>query len=246
MIDQENHVARIRVVLTALSGMPNTQSTKAMGTALETVEADAINLYRRMALLSQSIGESREQVTRLLADDANFRFYDTTLAKIQKAFDAIDLRENSNKYLTVLDQGSMTILDMCENAISKRLTLGNLGPAGLAELAAHLTEAQEEILAADIEPEAKQILTDLLREVEQAVTSYRISGLAGLRRAAERTIGAFALHRPTLEKPVAEGKLKRTMSMLGTLVTTVRNVEYLKGLAEHAPLFVAMLEAHTK
>jgi hypothetical protein len=59
-----------------------------------------------------------------------------------------------------------------------------------------------------------------------------VSGLAGLRRAVEQTLGAVVLHYELLEKSKAPGVIKRTFKTLGAVLTTLRNIDFITQLPE--------------
>ena len=95
--------------------------------------------------------------------------------------------------------------------------------------------------AEDIEEGAKLILLEMLRDVEQALVTYEISGLAGLRRAVEGTLGAAFLHTATLEQSGDLSVVKKAFKALGSALSLVKNLVFIKELPEKADGIIKFL-----
>jgi hypothetical protein len=127
----------------------------------------------------------------------------------------LNMRENWTKYAAPFNPQALTLIGVCERAFQRLMTTKYNGPGPLLDEEvlrdplADIREAIDGIIQADIEPEAKELLLEILREAENAIRMYQISGLAGLRLAAERMFGAFIVNYDLVKQPRNQGAVRR-------------------------------------
>ena len=181
MVDPENFVARLRVLAQRLSPQGDAAVTAVLAAALES-DPNGIEFHRRVVILIELARLARKQVAEL-TDDPSQQLYEEAIAGIVATLEMLDMRVNWATYAQVFNPRSLTLLETCERAVAYRLTTKQPAAEALAEALTDIQDAIKEVLDADIEPEAKQLLLEMLREVEGALLAYRLLGLAGLRRA---------------------------------------------------------------
>jgi hypothetical protein len=230
MLDPENYVARLRSLAQILANRRDSGVPVVLGEALG-ADPNSVEFFRRVVLFVELPKLARKQVDELMGHDSQ-DLYAQAIDEIANILENLDMRENWNNYISAFSYRTLTLLETCERAVTQRLTVKPLGEEVLAGLLRDIQEAIQEVLDAEMETEVKQLLLEMLREVEGALLAYKISGLAGLRRAVERTLGAVVLHHELLEKSKAPGPIKRTFKALGAVLTTLRNIDFIAQLPE--------------
>jgi hypothetical protein len=230
MLDRENFVARLRVVagLLAKAG-PNDPVPNALGLALA-AEIHTVEFHRRYVLLVDLAERARDQAATL--SDPNAQLYVDAIRAMLSAVSSLDMRENWGRYSGPFGTRAMTLLELCERAVAHHLTVAEPPEDQVFALLTPIQEAISAVVASDFEPEAKQLLLEMLRDVEKALLAYHVSGLAGLRVALERTVGAVVLHQTMLAPYREKPAYKQAASALGKTLTFLRNVEFLRQLPE--------------
>jgi transcription termination factor NusB len=151
---------------------------------------------------------------------------------IVNSLEELDMTQNWNVYLPAFNARALAQLEICEHAVSRRLTVKEPEREVLDGLLHDIRENIQEVIDANIEEEVRQLLLEMLRAVERALLAYDISGLPGLRVTVERTIGVVILHSQRFEKSKEQGVVRRTFKTLGSVVSTLRNLEFVAQLPE--------------
>ena len=230
MLDPENYVARLRSLAQTLANRRDSGVPVVLGEVLG-ADPNTVEFLRRVVLFVELPKLARKQVDELVGDHSQ-ELYAEVIDSITNILEKLDMRENWNNYLSPFSYRNLAVLEICERAVAHRLTIKPLGEEVLAELLRDIQEAIQEVLDADIEPEVKQLLLEMLREVEGALLAYNVSGLAGLRRAIERTLGVVVLHQQLFEQSRSPGVIKRTFKVLGSVLSTLRNLGFIAQLPE--------------
>lgn len=230
MLDTDNFVGRLRALALSLAQYREGAVTDVLGAALG-VNPRGVEFHRRVSLLIEVAERAQAQVAELAADPSQ-ELYTEALTAIVQTLQKLDMRENWSNYAVAFSPRALTLLEVCERAAARHLNVIPPSEDALKEVLTDIQEAINELLKADVEDEVKQLLLEMLREVEGALLAYAISGLAGVRRAVERTFGVAVLHRNTLERSRARETIKRTFKALAGAINLLRNVEFLRQLSE--------------
>ena len=226
LLDQENCIARLRLIAEKLSGY---REGDVPGILAQVLGADpnTMEFHRRLIALEDLGKRAREQVEELAGDSSYDQFVEA-IDKIVATFEQLNMRENWTKYAPPFNLETLTLLGVCERAFQSlmRTKYKSVGPLldeeVLRDALANVREAIDGIIQADIEPEAKQLLHELLWEAVNAIEMYQISGLAGLRRAIERIFGAFVVNYDLLKQPRNQGAVRRVWGVFMTLLNVTQ------------------------
>ena len=230
MLDPENYVARLRNLAQILANRRDSGVPVVLGEVLG-ADPNSVEFFRRVVSFVELPKLARKQVDELTGHDSQ-ELYAQAIDDIVNILEKLDMRENWNNYLPAFSYRTLALLETCERAVAHRLTVKQPGEEVLAELLRDIQEAIQEVLDAETEAEVKQLLLEMLREVEGALLAYKVSGLAGLRRAVERTLGAVKLHQQLFEQSQSPGVIKRTFKVLGSVLSTLRNLDFIAQLPE--------------
>lgn len=230
MLDPDNFVGRLRALALSLAQHRDGAVTDVLGQALGT-NPRGVEFHRRVALLVEVAERAQAQVAELAADPSQ-ELYTEALTAIVQTLQKLDMRDNWSNYVAAFSARTLALLETCERAAARHLNVIPPSEDVLKEVLANIREAINDLLKADVEDEVKQLLLEMLREVEGALFAYAISGLAGVRRAVERTLGVAVLHQKTLEQSRARETIKRTFKALAGAITLLRNVDFLRQLPE--------------
>lgn len=100
-----------------------------------------------------------------------------------------------------LTDTAMQALAFCAERLSQLPLNRDLGPDILAQLQADVEALAERVISSDaLDTEAKELLTDLLSVLREALIEYRIRGPARLREALEQLIGKLAVNWSKIER----------------------------------------------
>jgi hypothetical protein len=240
MLNRENSVARLRVLAQRLSTHSDTAVTGVLADALGT-DPSTVEFHRRVVLLVDLVKLARKQVDELV-DDPSQELYAGAIDGIVNAFERLDMRANWGSYISAFNPRTLALLETCERAVAHRLAVKQPKEEALAEILHDIQEAIHEVLDADVEDEAKRLLLEMLREVEGALLAYHVSGLTGLRRAVERTLGAVVLHHGLFEQSRSPGVIKRAFRALGSAVTILKTLDFIAQLPEKVRDVLSLLE----
>lgn len=230
MLDSDNFVGRLRALALSLAQHRDGAVTDVLGQALD-VNPRGVEFHRRVALLVEVAERAQAQVAELAADPSQ-ELYTEALTAIVPTLQKLDMRENWSNYAAAFSARTLTLLETCERAAARHLNVIPPSEDALKEVLADIQEAINDLLKADVEDEVKQLLLEILREVEGALLAYAISGLAGVRRAMERTLGVVLLYRKTFEQSRAQETIKRIFKALAGATALLRNVDFLRQLPE--------------
>lgn len=182
---------------------------------------------RRLIALEDLGKRARGQVEELAGDPSYDQFVEA-IDKIVATFSQLNMLENWTNYTPPFNPQALTLVGVCERAFQRLMTAKykSAGPLldeeVLKDPLADIREASDSVIQADIEPEAKQLLLEILWEAENAIQMYQISGLAGLRRAAERMFGAFVVNYDLLKQLRNQGAVRRVMGVFLTLLNVAQ------------------------
>jgi len=223
MLDDDNHVARFLDVARSLSAtfdgpLPH-HIARALGTQPNTRE-----FYWRVVALMELGERARAQILEL--GGPGQVPYLAALDPMLQAIREIDLQRPWSQYISAFHAGTLGQLEICVQYVNERSRYAPPSPEDVQRVLNEVEAAIAELLESDIEAEAKEILLEMLREAENALRGYRIFGIAGLRRAMERTIGASFVHHEVLKRSKNPGVVKRSVRAVGGLVTLLRNVDF--------------------
>jgi len=168
----------------------------------------------------------------MLKGDPNQEVFLQALDSISSKLNEVDLRENWTRYGSAFDLRTVTMLELCARAIGSRLTAAPPTPDDIKAVLDEVRAAREALDVADVEEEARRLLRDMLRDVERALLAYEISGLAGLRRAVERTFGATVLNQQELEPSRSSKAVRQVFQALGKALLLLRNLDFVRQLPE--------------
>jgi hypothetical protein len=230
MLDPDNFVGRLRALASSLAQHRDAAVTDVLGQALG-ANPRGVEFHRRVALLVEVAERAQAQVAELTADPSQ-ELYTDALAAIVKTLQKLDMRDNWSNYVAAFSARTLALLETCERTVARQLNVMPPSEDALQEVLADVQEAISDLLKADVEIEVKQILLEMLREVEGAILAYAISGLAGVRRAVERTLGVVVLHQKTIEQSRGREAIKRTFKALAGAITFLRNVDFRRQLPE--------------
>jgi hypothetical protein len=223
MLDAENHVARLLFVAQALGNQSNTTPLQALAQVVG-VQPKNPEFYRLVAEVYALVGRARAQVAEL-KEGANRTTYLGVIDAMTQVLTTMDPTAQWNDYRNQkFDTRPLTLLETCANVVEEQLQGGGSHQEELDDALESVRQALRDVLEADVEPDTKELLAELLQEVERAIVSYRISGLPGLRRAVERSVGAMVVHAPTLARQAgnpavanAVVALQRAWTVLGVV-----------------------------
>jgi hypothetical protein len=230
MLDQDNFVGRLRALALSLAQHREGAVTDVLGRALDT-NPRGVEFHRRVALLVEVAERAQAQVTELAADPSQ-ELYTEALTAIVQTLQKLDMRENWSNYVAAFSPRALTLLETCERATARHLNVIPPSEDALKAVLADIQEAINNLLKADVEDEVKQLLLEMLREVEGSLLAYAISGLAGVRHAVERTLGVAVLHQKTLKQSRAQETIKMTFKALAGVINLLRNLDFLRQLPE--------------
>jgi hypothetical protein len=240
MLDRDNCVARLRVLAVKLSQRQEGAIPEILAAALDT-NPHTIEFPRHLVAFEDLAKRAREQI-RELADDPSYEQFVAVIDKIITTFERLDMRENWNTYKGPFNPEALTLLGVCERAIQHLITTkyksaGTLpDEEALCDVRADIQQAISGILDADIETEAKEVLLEMLREVERALQLYHISGIAGLRRAVERTLGAMTIHGRLIDRSRDHDAVKRVFTALDRFLIVADMIGYIRPLLGYLSL----------
>lgn len=228
MLDRDNCIARFRALAGKLSQYSDAAVPDVLTAALG-ANADTMEFYRRLVAFEDLGKRARHQLDEI-ADDSSYDLYVEAIDSMVAIFDQLNMRENWTKYAAPFNPHTMALLQTCDRAVGRRLTTIPPSPEVISEALMEVQEAIGLIREADIEAEAKELLLEILREAEGALQSYDISGLAGLRRAIERMVGAYAVHQKVIDQYRGHDAVKRFWKACGRVVIVAQMVHYIKEL----------------
>lgn len=233
MVDADNFVGRLRVLAGKLAKVSKDLPAQQVLAGALGVSPTSIEFHRRLVLLVELADRALEQASEL-AEDPSQDLYVGIIEEIVKTLQQLDMRGNWNTHLPAFNQRTLALLETCERAVDRQITIEPPTKETLAQVLAAIQEAIDSVLQADMEAEARLILLEMLREVERALLTYEISGLAGLRRAVERTLGAAFLHKGILGQSRAPGIVKKTFKALSGALSLLKNLDFITQLPEKA------------
>jgi|JI10StandDraft_1071094.scaffolds.fasta_scaffold901342_1 hypothetical protein len=229
MLDSDNAVKRLHRIAAKL-GPRDGPVPAILGQALD-ADPTKVEFHLRMALFIRTVEEAREQI-QALSGDPNRDLFLAAVENISQKLNEVDLRENWGRYGSVFDTRAITLLELCSRAIEHRQTVAPPTAEGIQSVLEEVLAAREALEAADIEEDARKLLLDMLRDVERALLAYEISGLSGLRRAVERTVGAAILNQRELEPSRSNAAVKQVFSALGKALALAKSVDFVRQLPE--------------
>jgi hypothetical protein len=199
-----------------------------------------MELHVRLALFFETIERALEQAKRLTGD-ANQTLYEAAIQNIAATLKEVDMRGNWTQYGSVFDARALAILEGCENVIDQRLAATQPQRSDLDSVLQDVRAARAQVAGADIDPEAKRILLDMLRDVERALLAFEISGVDGLRRAVAHTMGMMALNHATLSKSGVGEAAAATFRAIGRLLALLKMADFATQLPEKAATVYRLL-----
>jgi hypothetical protein len=226
LLDQENCIARLRLIAEKLSGYRDGDVPGILAQVLS-VDPNTMEFHRALIALEDLGTRARQQVEELTGD-SSYNQYIEVIDRIVDTFKQLNMRENWLRYMSAFNVEALTLLGVCERAFQS-LMITKYQIAGtppdepvLQEALSDIREVSDSIIQANIEPEAKQLLHEILREAENAIQMYQISGLAGLRHAIERIFGAFVVNHDLLKQPRNQGVVRRVWGVFVTLINVAQ------------------------
>jgi hypothetical protein len=254
VLDHENYVERFRTVIEGLVKQDgNLMTSQALSNVLDIPisgkgDYGPREFLMRLADLQSLASKAKAQVAEL--DDHSAEVYTRVIGSFVEAVRAMDLSAHWNHHKDRFDVRSRAHLETCSLAVQRDLqSRPTKTPATTEDDLKSLREAVEvtrtEVLAAEIEPEAQELLLDIVHELKRALDAYSILGLNGLRRAVERYSGALIIHNQRLAaaEKQAPGLMRRVIDTGLKAVGLLRSIEFVAELPEKAmKLLEAMLD----
>lgn len=199
MLDRENYVARLRALILAIGPQHDESVETALSRGLG-VRAGTAEFFDGVVRIMELFSRAKEQVGEL-AGVPNRALYLEVMAELSTVFERFELADNWSRHREKLSPRNLALLQACEGDVAHRLTTQEPTQDQLDEALQDVRFAIEDVEAADsIEADVRQLLLEMLRDVERALVAYKLSGLAGIRRAAERTLGLLYLNRELVER----------------------------------------------
>lgn len=146
------------------------------------------------ALYGDIIGLLQEAKAEVLANpDLKQELYLGTITRIETLLLSANPTAAWSNVTGQLQGPNLIALEFCADTLDRLSGEQEIKEEFLDELKAEIERLTGAILASDVEPELKQLLSDKLDQMRQAVLKYRIHGIEGLRVAVEASVGAVVL-----------------------------------------------------
>jgi hypothetical protein len=233
MLDRENHVSRLRVLAERLSQHSQGAVTDILATALD-ANAHTMKLPRYLIAFEELVKRARLQLDEIV-NNPSYSTYVQAIDSINAIFECLDMKADWSSYAAPFNARAMAHLETCEHAIAAQLTTAPPSGEIIEEALSDIQQAISSIQEADIEAEAKELLLEMLRDAENALSEYHLSGLTGLRHVVERMVGAYAFNKEVLDQEVLDQNkdntaVDRAFKALGRFVLVAQMFHYVKAL----------------
>ncbi len=228
MLDSENCVGRLRRCLEILrknSAVASGQAVNVPDALAAVVDApqDSPEFHLRYCQLLDLATQAKTQVQDL-PDGPKRDRYLQAITEVHLAFTkAADFRKGWDT--AAFAAANVALLEICEFEVQERLPREEPTEDCLETLLSDVQNARQAVAAGNLEPEVEQLLTEMLRDIEQAIKLYRLTGIAGLRRAVERSLGVFVFHKGQLSAYKGSAVVKTAFSAAVKVATILRGLE---------------------
>jgi hypothetical protein len=215
----DNPAKRLLDILNEARTKGNQPISKLWGSVFEIEEIDTSTCYRILGHLNSLVDSVEIRVKQI--EGLNHELYLRDLPTIRQIICPRSLDENWNNLKKPLDTGVLTGLEFCANELSQIHSEEEVPDEDIERIRGEFSKLFEEVSSANLDPNLKLILYDLLTSALMSLDQYEILGNDGLKRTIAYTLGVLTLHRDEFISAKEKGIVKKTMSAIKSLCDVV-------------------------
>ena len=182
-------------------------------------DMDAPTCYRILGHLNNLVDSVEIRIKQI--EGINHELYLRDLPTIRQIICPDGITTNWNNIKQPLDTGVLTGLEFCANELSKSHNEEDVSEEDLNRIKKEFSTVFDEVSKADIDPNLKLVLYDLLTSALISIEQYKILGNDGLKKSIAYTLGVLTLHKDEFLSAKEKGIVKKTMSAIKSLCDVV-------------------------
>lgn len=212
----DNSGTRLHQVLTELKKYRNLKIKNALVSTFKYNESPDINAYYAYSDLLTLVNQTKQDLSTL----ANNSLFLNTINQIENALALGPLSLESPAHQLIIKYDNLLAhLPFCADALSRYKTDDiSISNEELSNLIKELELFEESIFLSDIPNELKEFIFEHTRDIQKAITQFKIKGPMGLKRAMESSLGAILVNKELVSNDEnSKSAAKRFFDLLGRI-----------------------------
>jgi hypothetical protein len=198
MVKEDNPAGRLYKILLDLKSKQPPLSMRVVWADVFGIEpGNIINIYSHLIRLQELVNEVDKSI-RL--QDVDHEIFLQHLPKVRAILTLTNLDTPLSNVSTNLSESVLLALQFCSDKLSKACPERTPSEKEIKELLVEISQLAEHILNSHINKNLKEILSELVESMRQAVAEYRIRGGVGLRQELFYILERLQRTIPLLEK----------------------------------------------
>jgi hypothetical protein len=189
----DNPAQRLLTILEKARPLKNQQIQKIWADVFGIENMDAPTCYRILGHLNDLVDSVEMRVKQI--EGLNHELYLRDLPTIRAILCPDSITRNWHDIKRPLDTGVLTGLEFCANELCNIHHEDDVSEDELAAIKEEFSKIVDQVSKADLDPNLKLILYDLLTSALLAIDQYAILGNDGLKRSIAYTLGVLTLHK---------------------------------------------------
>ena len=224
----DNPAQRLLEILERARTAENHPISKVWGGVFGIADMDAPTCYRVLGHLNGLVDSVEARIRQL--PDLNHALYLQDLPTIRAIICVPNIQSHWHQIKGPLDQGVLTGLRFCANELSKHHKEDAIAPEELEKIRKDFTAIFRTVSKAEITPDLKLVLFDILTSAILAIEQYKILGNDGLKKAVAYTIGMLTLHKDEFLTAKKDGIITQTLTAIKGLCNLITIAYRIKAL----------------
>lgn len=212
MAKQSNPAGRIYEILRhAKRKSPKAMVKEVWADVLGADPAKVHSLFVRLVRLEEAFEEAERNISSL---DVNHGLYLKHFPALRSAIAPTNFEHPWEISRNLLTEDALTSLEFCADLLDQKLPEKDVPEDDLERLTSEVNELLESILASEMANSAKQILADIARSMQDALTEYRIRGVRGMREELFAIVARLERNYPTVSSERERPEVARFFEVL--------------------------------
>lgn len=232
----DNPAQRLLDILNRARSAKNAPISQMWAAVFDIPEMDAPTCYRVLGHLNSLVDSIEARIRQL--PNLNHTLYLRDLPTIRSVICVQHIQQHWHEVKGPLDHGVLTGLEFCAHELSKLHSEDPISEEDLKAIREEFSALFQSVSTAEISPDLKLILFEILTSAIVAIDQYKILGNDGLKKAVAYTIGMLTLHKNEFLGAKNEGLVKKAFTAIKRLCDVITVAYRVKQLGSAIPDFL--------